>query len=845
MTESQPAIAQPELQQRLLVVAWKWLTTGTWLHIATLMALTWSAFGDTLGGCFLIDDYYELRYASRIANGEWDLASRLFLRGSFWGPIFQVYRPLNTLSFVVNLFQFRLNPWGYHLTNLAFYAGDVLLCYLITRVLTRNWTPVRSGTASLLAGALFAVSPLHCESVCWISGRTDLMSAFFSLLALYFMLQSCTRCRLLNQCLAALSLSIALLVKEMAAIMPAVVMAAYWLSLPEPGSADSRPPAEPWRWARAFLFSLPLWLVLAAYLWLRVRALGTPFGGYFSSLVQFMGGPSVFGIRGIETPVKLLLPFGDCAFASPNPLAWILGGCYLCLLLAAGFRLLQGGICWRLPLLLLLWMAVSLIPLNLLMALKPSLEYSRLYFFFSVPFSIFFPALAFQPARWYRPTPSAGRASNRLATSSLVAVVVMICIFETAARAQNQVWNDATREARILNERCQSLAASIPSGKKLLVLGLPMDHCGIHLMYNSESFRIMLKPPFSETALSDKLVSMQPTVYGPAEFINPTRLKAFLALPDVIGCVAWAGPDQGFAPLALKSDADSPEVLEISPQSAQLVRPHATTDKALRVNGKCLEMVNVSNDNRLRITGLSVPPLDKDFLEFKIKRTGALGEAEIGVRWIGSAESSQKDCAWPPLALSGESARTCLRDSAENRASIILPAGSGKEFERFRVRLAHYWRWYASGNITALELELPQSHGLEICDLRLVRDRHLMPSMGVIPAITIDCGRFVMPATPLAVFGSPLNVPGATGVRIEVSKPDGVFDCFPAASQNQVVRSGIILPLPACTITLNPYKFRERFWYQVRARAIGKNGEGMGEYSDPLELYRWDPDEEN
>jgi hypothetical protein len=36
---------------------------------------------------------------------------------------------------------------------------------------------------SLLAGLLFALHPVHTESVAWISGRTDLLATFFFLLA--------------------------------------------------------------------------------------------------------------------------------------------------------------------------------------------------------------------------------------------------------------------------------------------------------------------------------------------------------------------------------------------------------------------------------------------------------------------------------------------------------------------------------------------------------------------------------------------------------------------------------------------------------------------------------------
>ncbi|MBN2489608.1 MAG: hypothetical protein JXQ29_02005, partial [Planctomycetes bacterium] len=73
----------------------------------------------------------------------------------------------------------RLNPVGFHLTNVLVHALNSLLVFLLVRSLCRrHWV-------ALAAGVLFAVHPIHTESVTWIAGRTDVMATTFYLAAFW------------------------------------------------------------------------------------------------------------------------------------------------------------------------------------------------------------------------------------------------------------------------------------------------------------------------------------------------------------------------------------------------------------------------------------------------------------------------------------------------------------------------------------------------------------------------------------------------------------------------------------------------------------------------------------
>jgi tetratricopeptide (TPR) repeat protein len=73
---------------------------------------------------------------------------------------------------------FGHGPAGPHVMNLLFHVANTLLLFVVLRRLTSaHWR-------SALVAALFALHPLHVESVAWISERKDVLSAFFFLLTL-------------------------------------------------------------------------------------------------------------------------------------------------------------------------------------------------------------------------------------------------------------------------------------------------------------------------------------------------------------------------------------------------------------------------------------------------------------------------------------------------------------------------------------------------------------------------------------------------------------------------------------------------------------------------------------
>jgi tetratricopeptide (TPR) repeat protein len=88
------------------------------------------------------------------------------------------WHPLTWLSHMADSQLFGLAPRGHHLTNLALHLANCLLLFtLLARMTGRDWQ-------SAAVAALFAVHPLHVESVAWVAERKDLLAALFWLLTL-------------------------------------------------------------------------------------------------------------------------------------------------------------------------------------------------------------------------------------------------------------------------------------------------------------------------------------------------------------------------------------------------------------------------------------------------------------------------------------------------------------------------------------------------------------------------------------------------------------------------------------------------------------------------------------
>jgi tetratricopeptide (TPR) repeat protein len=88
------------------------------------------------------------------------------------------WHPLTWLSHMLDVQLYGMNPGQHHLTNVLFHLINTLLLFLVLSQMTEKvWQ-------SAFVAALFALHPLHAESVAWVSERKDLLSTFFWILTM-------------------------------------------------------------------------------------------------------------------------------------------------------------------------------------------------------------------------------------------------------------------------------------------------------------------------------------------------------------------------------------------------------------------------------------------------------------------------------------------------------------------------------------------------------------------------------------------------------------------------------------------------------------------------------------
>ena len=95
------------------------------------------------------------------------------------------YYPLTHTSFWVEYHVWRLNPSGYHVVNVSLHAANAILILLVLRKLQVQ--------GAWLAAIIFALHPVHVESVAWVTERKNLLSGFCYLSALLAYLNFLTR----------------------------------------------------------------------------------------------------------------------------------------------------------------------------------------------------------------------------------------------------------------------------------------------------------------------------------------------------------------------------------------------------------------------------------------------------------------------------------------------------------------------------------------------------------------------------------------------------------------------------------------------------------------------------
>ncbi len=151
-----------------------WKDKTNLLLIASLLVVTFIVLSPVLNAGFVLwDDDYNVFENLNIKALTFQNIKTIFTTACGSN-----YNPLTTLSFAIEHYFIKLDPFYYHLHNLILHLINTLLVFWFMMLigLKRYW--------AFVVALLFGIHPMHVESVAWITERKDVLYALFYLAAI-------------------------------------------------------------------------------------------------------------------------------------------------------------------------------------------------------------------------------------------------------------------------------------------------------------------------------------------------------------------------------------------------------------------------------------------------------------------------------------------------------------------------------------------------------------------------------------------------------------------------------------------------------------------------------------
>lgn len=145
------------------------------IFFLSFAVLTFVIYGQSLFGSFVFDDRGIIEHKELLSS----LANlKEVALYPYWTEEAGLYRPTTLLSYAFNIIFLGGSAFSFHLLNIILYIGICVSIYLLVKRLFRDeWL-------AYLSALIFLVLPIHTEVVANISGRSELLALFFSLLLL-------------------------------------------------------------------------------------------------------------------------------------------------------------------------------------------------------------------------------------------------------------------------------------------------------------------------------------------------------------------------------------------------------------------------------------------------------------------------------------------------------------------------------------------------------------------------------------------------------------------------------------------------------------------------------------
>jgi hypothetical protein len=492
-----------------------WATEKFALLCVSLYAIAVAiAFGKALQCGFLADDFVALQELKR--------ADFLSAAISAWQPTnFQsLYRPVAQLSLMVDHLVWGHNAVGYHVSNLLMHISTATFLALCVRLMARIQHIQQPHWLGLVTGLIFAVAPLHCESIIWITGRVDLLASLFFTAAFWCFLKAYHGQSALHRPALPFLLAAAVLSKESAVVLPAVAIS-YACILPRAGESMAG------RLKLCLKLLVPTFLVLVFWLAVRYIVLGTFMGGYLG-----LGQVSLADVLGridVRTLWRLFYPFNNLVVSDGGPLSTALRAFYLLfsvrVVLATSayskqpmyFRLLGFGVVSS---------VIALIPVAPFAYLATDGLGSRFFYTSSLFLSLCLACLLVPV------DPTLGRCNRRIQVIAAAFLVISFIILRAVTAVENaSAWVAAGELTQHLKSEIRAVISKLPPHGKLLYVNPPRQYKGAHVCYNATMLSALLEKE------GERVLSLQPRYYWNKDPISTQQLEQFAQRRDIVASV--------------------------------------------------------------------------------------------------------------------------------------------------------------------------------------------------------------------------------------------------------------------------------------------------------------------
>ncbi len=206
--------------------------SAPWLALALVIIATFGVYVQVASHEFIHFDTAQYVFENERVKGGLSLEG---VRWAFTTTEVSNWHPLTWLSYMLDAQLFGIDSRAFHLTNLFIHLLNTGLLYFVFRRMTGATWP------SAAVAALFALHPLHVESVAWVAERKDVLSTLFGLLAIGLYVGYVETSKLDRYVLALLAFSLSLMAKPMLVTLPFVLLLLDFWPLDRLRSMQLRP----------------------------------------------------------------------------------------------------------------------------------------------------------------------------------------------------------------------------------------------------------------------------------------------------------------------------------------------------------------------------------------------------------------------------------------------------------------------------------------------------------------------------------------------------------------------------------------------------------------------------